>query len=71
MVLKMVMTVLTSTSHISHKRSKQYKHVVGNKDDDVDNGADIGVDNGDDDIVHDGVDGAQGADKHLTHLSQG
>eukprot|EP00957_Ditylum_brightwellii_P105433 8037795-Ditylum_brightwellii.AAC.1 len=66
-VLKMVMTVLTSTSHISQGvdchltwRSKGNKHVVGDKDDGVDNGVDNSDDNSDD-----------SADKHLTHLSQG
>eukprot|EP00957_Ditylum_brightwellii_P155624 11846203-Ditylum_brightwellii.AAC.1 len=69
----MVLTVLTSTSHISHsqaadcclmEKSEKNKHVVYNKDDDVD---DDGVDNGDNDSVDDCDDGA---DKHLTHLSQ-
>eukprot|EP00957_Ditylum_brightwellii_P086736 6600246-Ditylum_brightwellii.AAC.1 len=54
------------------QRSEQNKHVVGNKDDDidddVDDGVDDSVDDGDDDSVDDGVDGA---DKHLTHLAQG
>eukprot|EP00957_Ditylum_brightwellii_P107368 8193098-Ditylum_brightwellii.AAC.1 len=45
------------------ERSKQNKHLVCDEENDVDNG----VDNGDDDGV---VDGADGADKHLTHLSQ-
>eukprot|EP00957_Ditylum_brightwellii_P118869 9066033-Ditylum_brightwellii.AAC.1 len=44
-------------------RSKQYKHIVCNKDDDVDDC----VDNGDDDSADNGDDGD---DKHLTHLSQ-
>eukprot|EP00957_Ditylum_brightwellii_P000182 14686-Ditylum_brightwellii.AAC.1 len=37
-------------------RSKQDAHVVGNKDDDVDNGVEDSVDNGDDNSVEDGVD---------------
>eukprot|EP00957_Ditylum_brightwellii_P085883 6533727-Ditylum_brightwellii.AAC.1 len=57
------------------ERSKQNKHVVYNKDDNVydgvsdivDNGDDDGVDDGDDDSVEDSVDGAEG---HLTYLSQ-
>eukprot|EP00957_Ditylum_brightwellii_P149827 11410525-Ditylum_brightwellii.AAC.1 len=73
------MTVLTSTSHISHKqliaalmeRSKQSKHGVCNQDDDcdndVDNGDDNSVVNGDDDGVGNG---SEGVDKHLTHLSE-
>eukprot|EP00957_Ditylum_brightwellii_P090503 6892210-Ditylum_brightwellii.AAC.1 len=52
------------------RRSKQNKHVVGNKDDDVDDNVDDGddnsVDNGDDDSVDNSDDGAY---KHLTHLS--
>eukprot|EP00957_Ditylum_brightwellii_P145657 11090217-Ditylum_brightwellii.AAC.1 len=54
------------------ERSKQNKHVVCNKDDDVDNGDD----NGDDDSVDDCDDDDDdddcdvGADKHLTHHSQ-
>eukprot|EP00957_Ditylum_brightwellii_P077560 5893872-Ditylum_brightwellii.AAC.1 len=52
------------------ERSKQNEHVVC----DVDNDVDDGVDNGDDDSVEDdggGVDdGDDGADKHLTYLSQ-
>eukprot|EP00957_Ditylum_brightwellii_P059204 4493416-Ditylum_brightwellii.AAC.1 len=44
------------------ERSKQNKRVVCNVDDDVDNGGY----NGDDDGAGDGADGA---DKHLTHLS--
>eukprot|EP00957_Ditylum_brightwellii_P076954 5848964-Ditylum_brightwellii.AAC.1 len=53
------------------ERSKQNKHLVWNEDDDVDNG----VDNGDNDSVDNGVDGgvgdgAEGANKHLAHLSQ-
>eukprot|EP00957_Ditylum_brightwellii_P206685 15349485-Ditylum_brightwellii.AAC.1 len=45
------------------ERSKQNKHVVSEKDNDVDDG----VDNGDDDSDEDSVDGA---DNHLTHLSK-
>eukprot|EP00957_Ditylum_brightwellii_P006757 512857-Ditylum_brightwellii.AAC.1 len=45
------------------RRSKCNKHVVCNKDNDVNNG----VEDGDDDGVDDGIDGA---DKHLTFLSQ-
>eukprot|EP00957_Ditylum_brightwellii_P055378 4197123-Ditylum_brightwellii.AAC.1 len=57
------------------ERSEQNKHVVCDKDDDVDYGVDDGVDNGDNDSVEDGDDdsvenGVDGADKHLTHLSQ-
>eukprot|EP00957_Ditylum_brightwellii_P166488 12672895-Ditylum_brightwellii.AAC.1 len=52
-------------------RNQQNKHLVCNKDDDVDDGADDGDDdsagNGDDDGVDNGADGA---DKHLVHLSQ-
>eukprot|EP00957_Ditylum_brightwellii_P133499 10177752-Ditylum_brightwellii.AAC.1 len=44
-------------------KSKQTKHVVYNKDNDTDDG----VEDGDDDGVDNGYDGA---DKHLTHLSQ-
>eukprot|EP00957_Ditylum_brightwellii_P065468 4966568-Ditylum_brightwellii.AAC.1 len=44
-------------------RSKQNKHVVCDKDNDVDNGDNDNVDNGDDG-------GVDGADKHLAHLSQ-
>eukprot|EP00957_Ditylum_brightwellii_P001290 101419-Ditylum_brightwellii.AAC.1 len=49
------------------ERSKQNKYVVCNEYDDVDDDVDNGVDNGDNDSVNDGDDGA---DKHLTHLSQ-
>eukprot|EP00957_Ditylum_brightwellii_P001154 90786-Ditylum_brightwellii.AAC.1 len=56
------------------ERSKQNKHVVCDKDDDVDDSVDDGVNNGDNDSVDngdDGVDyGADGANKHLAHLSQ-
>eukprot|EP00957_Ditylum_brightwellii_P037971 2871820-Ditylum_brightwellii.AAC.1 len=57
------------------ERSKRKKHVVCNKDVDVDEGVDNGVDNGDDDSVEDGDEdggdnGADGADKHFLHLSQ-
>eukprot|EP00957_Ditylum_brightwellii_P134886 10283841-Ditylum_brightwellii.AAC.1 len=82
-VLTIMMTVLTSTSHTSHnqlivvlmERSKQNKHVVCNKDNDVEDSADTGVDNGNNDVVEDCVDngvddGEDRADKHLTHLSQ-
>eukprot|EP00957_Ditylum_brightwellii_P164256 12505094-Ditylum_brightwellii.AAC.1 len=54
------------------ERSKQNKHIVCNKDSDVDNG----VDNGDDDSVDHSVDdggvnsGVDCADKYLVHLSQ-
>eukprot|EP00957_Ditylum_brightwellii_P114541 8733323-Ditylum_brightwellii.AAC.1 len=44
-------------------RNQQNKHLVCNEDDDVDNGDDDSVGNGDDD-------GAEGADKHLVHISQ-
>eukprot|EP00957_Ditylum_brightwellii_P123761 9434761-Ditylum_brightwellii.AAC.1 len=59
--------VLTSTSHISHKQSIG----IFQRDDDVDDK----FDNGDYDSVEDGADdgvddGVVGADKHLTHLSQ-
>eukprot|EP00957_Ditylum_brightwellii_P134973 10290952-Ditylum_brightwellii.AAC.1 len=54
------------------ERSIQNKHVVYNKDndvdDDVDNGDNDSVDNCDDDGVDNGDN--DGADKHLTHLSQ-
>eukprot|EP00957_Ditylum_brightwellii_P092276 7025571-Ditylum_brightwellii.AAC.1 len=45
------------------ERSKQNKHVAGNKDDGADNSVDDSVDNsvGNSD---------NGADKHLTHFSQ-
>eukprot|EP00957_Ditylum_brightwellii_P109549 8354869-Ditylum_brightwellii.AAC.1 len=53
------------------ERSKQNKHVVCNKDDDIDNDIDDGVDNGDDDSIDNGDDDSvDGADKHLAHLSQ-
>eukprot|EP00957_Ditylum_brightwellii_P170504 12978382-Ditylum_brightwellii.AAC.1 len=52
-------------------RNEHNKHLVCNKNYDVDNGADNGdndsVGNGDNDCVDDG---AEGADKHLEHLSQ-
>eukprot|EP00957_Ditylum_brightwellii_P030180 2283735-Ditylum_brightwellii.AAC.1 len=67
MVLMIAMMVLTSTLHISHKGSKPIDHVVGIKDNDVDDD----VNNSKDDSVVDGVDdGDDGAYKHLTHLSQ-
>eukprot|EP00957_Ditylum_brightwellii_P134196 10231260-Ditylum_brightwellii.AAC.1 len=47
----------------STKRSKQNKYAVGNKD----NGVDGSVDSSVDDSIDDNDDGA---DKHLTHLSQ-
>eukprot|EP00957_Ditylum_brightwellii_P190501 14500617-Ditylum_brightwellii.AAC.1 len=51
--------------------SKQDEYVVCDKDDDVDNGDDDSVDDGVDESVDDSVDdGADGADKHLTYLSQ-
>eukprot|EP00957_Ditylum_brightwellii_P070854 5384169-Ditylum_brightwellii.AAC.1 len=49
------------------ERSKRNKHVVCNKDNDIDGDGDDGVDNGDSDSVDNGDDSA---DKHLTHLSQ-
>eukprot|EP00957_Ditylum_brightwellii_P157930 12021353-Ditylum_brightwellii.AAC.1 len=56
------------------ERSKQNKHVIGNKGNDVDNGYDNGYDNSDNDSVDNGDDGVDygddGADKHLAHLSQ-
>eukprot|EP00957_Ditylum_brightwellii_P007580 574199-Ditylum_brightwellii.AAC.1 len=60
--------------HLSHaadccmmERSEQNKQHVYDEDNDFDNGGDDSVDNG----VADGVDdGAEGADKHLTYLSQ-
>eukprot|EP00957_Ditylum_brightwellii_P042232 3198311-Ditylum_brightwellii.AAC.1 len=53
------------------KRSEQNKLVGGNKDDGVDDYVDNGDDNGVEDSNDDGVeDGVEGADKHLTHLSQ-
>eukprot|EP00957_Ditylum_brightwellii_P083783 6368159-Ditylum_brightwellii.AAC.1 len=44
------------------ERSKLNKHVVCNKDDDVDNDVDNGVGNGDDDSVDDGDDGVDDGD---------
>eukprot|EP00957_Ditylum_brightwellii_P152955 11642649-Ditylum_brightwellii.AAC.1 len=52
------------------ERSEQNKHVVCNKDNDVDNDGYDGVDNGDDDSVDNGDYGVDGADKHFTHPSQ-
>eukprot|EP00957_Ditylum_brightwellii_P194884 14846675-Ditylum_brightwellii.AAC.1 len=56
------------------ERSKQNKHHVCDKDDDVndgvDNGDDDSVDNCDDDCVDDGNESAGSAVKHLAHLSQ-
>eukprot|EP00957_Ditylum_brightwellii_P068706 5215883-Ditylum_brightwellii.AAC.1 len=50
------------------ERSEQNKHLVCDEDDDVDDGVDNdSVDNGVDDGVNDD---AEGADKHLAHLSQ-
>eukprot|EP00957_Ditylum_brightwellii_P112255 8558907-Ditylum_brightwellii.AAC.1 len=49
------------------ERSKQNDHFYCNEDNDVDNGIENGVANGDNDSVDNG---AEGADKHLTHLSQ-
>eukprot|EP00957_Ditylum_brightwellii_P179733 13691551-Ditylum_brightwellii.AAC.1 len=48
------------------ERSKQNKHAVYDKDNDVDDG----VEDGDNDSVEDGDNGDDGADKHLTYLSQ-
>eukprot|EP00957_Ditylum_brightwellii_P145876 11107883-Ditylum_brightwellii.AAC.1 len=52
-------------------RKEQNKHLACNEDYDVDNGADNGdndsVGNSDDDCVDDG---AEGADKHLSHFLQ-
>eukprot|EP00957_Ditylum_brightwellii_P119368 9106827-Ditylum_brightwellii.AAC.1 len=59
---------------VEHGDDDSVEHGVEDDDveDEVDDGVDDGVDNsvedGDDDNVEDGVDGA---DKHLTHLSQG
>eukprot|EP00957_Ditylum_brightwellii_P209745 15363024-Ditylum_brightwellii.AAC.1 len=51
------------------ERSNQNKHVVCNKDNDVNNDFDNGDDGVDND--DDGIDvGNDGPDKHLTHLSQ-
>eukprot|EP00957_Ditylum_brightwellii_P209746 15363024-Ditylum_brightwellii.AAC.2 len=59
--------------------SKQNKHVVCNEDNDVDNNVDKGVDNCDDESFDDysvyhcddhDYNGDDGAEKHLTHLSQ-
>eukprot|EP00957_Ditylum_brightwellii_P113573 8659159-Ditylum_brightwellii.AAC.1 len=48
-------------------RSKRNKHLVCNEDNNVDDSDDDGVD----DNGNDGIDnGAEGADKHLAHLSQ-
>eukprot|EP00957_Ditylum_brightwellii_P077879 5919293-Ditylum_brightwellii.AAC.1 len=44
-------------------RNKKNEHLVCNEDDDVDHDANDGVNDGVDD-------GAEGADKHLVHLSQ-
>eukprot|EP00957_Ditylum_brightwellii_P042834 3242406-Ditylum_brightwellii.AAC.1 len=57
------------------ERSKQNKHVVCHKDNDVNNGVDNDVEDGDDDSFEDGDDdsvdnGDKSADKHLKHLSQ-
>eukprot|EP00957_Ditylum_brightwellii_P059684 4530721-Ditylum_brightwellii.AAC.1 len=56
------------------ERSKQNKHVFCNKNNDGDNDVDNDGDSGDDDSVDNGNDGVgngnEGADKHLTHLSQ-
>eukprot|EP00957_Ditylum_brightwellii_P013820 1041742-Ditylum_brightwellii.AAC.1 len=53
------------------ERSKQNKHLVCNEDDGDDDGDDDGVDDSVDDGVDNGVDDdAEGADKHLVHLSQ-
>eukprot|EP00957_Ditylum_brightwellii_P033855 2565672-Ditylum_brightwellii.AAC.1 len=53
------------------ERNEQNKHLVCNEDDNFDYGVDDGdydsVCNGDDDGDDDG---AEGADKHLIHLSQ-
>eukprot|EP00957_Ditylum_brightwellii_P141220 10759524-Ditylum_brightwellii.AAC.1 len=49
------------------ERSKQNEHLVCNVDDDVDDGDDDSVGNKNDDGVDDD---AEGADKHLAHLSQ-
>eukprot|EP00957_Ditylum_brightwellii_P053643 4064770-Ditylum_brightwellii.AAC.1 len=75
-IVMVVMKVLTSTLHISHKqlivicqREANNKHVVCNKDDDVDD--DVGDCN--DDFIDDDVDTVEvvdGTDNHLTHLSQ-
>eukprot|EP00957_Ditylum_brightwellii_P206811 15350105-Ditylum_brightwellii.AAC.1 len=52
-------------------KNEQNKHLVSNKNNDVDDGVDDGdydsVGNGDDDGIDDG---AEGADTHLVHLSQ-
>jgi hypothetical protein len=53
--------------HLTQK-CKQNKHVVGDKDYDGDNGVDDGVKDSVDNAVDKSDDGA---DKHLTHLSQG
>eukprot|EP00957_Ditylum_brightwellii_P059673 4529666-Ditylum_brightwellii.AAC.1 len=53
------------------ERSKQNKHVVGDKDDGVGNNVDNSVDDGVDKGVNNSVnDSDDGANKHLTHLSQ-
>eukprot|EP00957_Ditylum_brightwellii_P015700 1183674-Ditylum_brightwellii.AAC.1 len=72
MMMMMVLMVLTSTSHISHKQLIVVLHREVNKtsmlfckkDDDVEDDVDDGV-------VNSADDGVDGADKHLTHLSQG
>eukprot|EP00957_Ditylum_brightwellii_P192091 14622907-Ditylum_brightwellii.AAC.1 len=53
------------------ERSKQNKHVVGKKDNSVDDNVGNGVDNGVDDSDDDSDDDSNyGVTKHLTHLSQ-
>eukprot|EP00957_Ditylum_brightwellii_P016558 1244514-Ditylum_brightwellii.AAC.1 len=50
------------------EKSKQNKHVVCDVDNDVEDGVEDDVDN---DSVDDDVDnGSDGAERHLTHLSQ-
>eukprot|EP00957_Ditylum_brightwellii_P021267 1604578-Ditylum_brightwellii.AAC.1 len=53
------------------ERSKQNKHVIGKKDNGVDDSVGNSVDNGVDDIVDDSDDDSDdGVGKHLAHLSQ-
>eukprot|EP00957_Ditylum_brightwellii_P199907 15239336-Ditylum_brightwellii.AAC.1 len=77
MVLAMVLTRSEGNEHVVCNKDDDV-------DDDVDDGVGNSVEDGDDDSVEDGVvisvedgdddsveDGVDGADKHLTHLSQG
>eukprot|EP00957_Ditylum_brightwellii_P169964 12936999-Ditylum_brightwellii.AAC.1 len=82
-MLTIVLTELTSTTHISHKRMIVILYCEGTKKELVGSKKDIFVDDDDDvvevcddDSVEDGDDdglenGVDGADKQLTRLSQG